>query len=150
MFLIQAALKKHRINTSVPVSYPSSSLEMKASALAALAAAFTSSIVQSFSPYSILYLSELQNSSGLWETDATWRMTHSVQQQAAKHVVLREKKINSSIWCRMQWLQRRIQPTVHFTNYPYEKNNCTLFKILPCQTEKCHTRRVLQQNMAPS
>lgn len=111
------------VRTSVPVSYPSFSLEMKASALAALAAAFTSSMVQSFSPYSMLYLSEPQNSSGLWETDATWRTTHSAQQQAAKHVVLticfaweenKHQFINAECWSTMTALSHTTNWSLHY------------------------------------
>lgn len=82
-----------------PVSYPSSSLEMKASALATWATAFTSARVQSFSPYSILYLSEPQNSSGLWGTDATWGGRHTAKLLFWQDVLAKKEPVTLGQCC---------------------------------------------------
>lgn len=61
-------MKRIRVCVFVPVSYWSFSSEKKASALAFFAASLTFSSVQPFSPYSMLYLSEPENSSRSWDT----------------------------------------------------------------------------------
>lgn len=56
----------------IPVSYPCSNLHIKVCALAFQAASLTLSIVQSCKPYSMLYLTVPENSTGSWDTIATW------------------------------------------------------------------------------
>lgn len=52
--------------------------------------------------------------------------------------------INAECWSTMTALSIPIALIYHYVK------GCTFFKTLLCQTEKCHTTRVLQQNTTPS